>query len=211
MIWLMTAFLSLMTTNLIFTRALGTSTLLTAAKNRSSLPVLALLMTVFSTLGCMGVYFLNEGLGLSALPERVKKLVQPLLYTVVVCVLYGGALLFLYFCMRRYFSKYKKYIHLSAFNCAVMGALYLSSYDTEGETAFRFLGGSAPLYLDTLKGVFLFGLQAGLGFLLAAVLLSVIQERLYDKEVPMAFRGFPAVMVYLGLLSMAIFSIQAST
>ena len=43
--WLMTALFSLLTTNLIFTRALGTSTMLAAAKNSSNLAVLSLLET----------------------------------------------------------------------------------------------------------------------------------------------------------------------
>lgn len=204
--WLLTALVSLLLENLIFTQALGTSTLMAAARNRSRLPLLAALMTIFSTLASMLLQLLYFGLGLAALPEEIRRLVQPLSYTAVVSLLYGAVLLVSYRFLGERFAAFKKYVHLSAFNCAVMGTLYLAFPADRDDLSFRFLG-NVLADRHTLTGAMLFGLQEGLGFLLAAVLISAVRERLYAKEVPAAFRGFPAAIVFIGLLSMAVYSI----
>lgn len=206
---MISAVLSLLLENLIFIRALGTSTMLVASKNRSNLAVLALLMTLFSTLTCLVTGCLFSALRLKMLLEHPWSLGLPLVYTLVIAVIYLTMLPVMLVCFRKKFSVLKKYVHLSAFNCAVMGTLYLASgsvHFLEGVSLpgedFAVAGGFHPL------GAALFGLQQGLGFLLAALMVSAVRERLYDKEVPAAFRGFPAVMIYIGLISMAIYAIQ---
>ncbi len=201
--WLISAMISLLTTNLIFVRALGTSTMMAAAKNRSNLAVLAVLMAVISTLACLVSGGLLSLLHLDVMLVHPWSLGLPLLYTAVISLLYVLVLLVLYTAFRKRFGVLKKYVHLSAFNCAVMGTLYLMAepaFLQEGETL-------AAVHYDPL-GAMWFGLQQGMGFLLAALMLSAVRKRLYDDEVPAAFRGFPAVMVYIGLLSMAIFAIR---
>ena len=213
--WIFTAILSLLTTNLIFTRALGTSTMMTATKNRANLPVLALLMTVFAAAGCTLTSLLFSLLHLQRMLEHPYSLGLPLVYTAVISVLYVLILLVLSLFAKGRYSGYKKYVHLSAFNCAVMGTLYLAFEPTQflreaWSYSDRLVLGA--IYSDRFSpwGAALFGLQEGIGALLAALMLSAVRERLYDAEVPAAFRGFPAVMVYLGLISMAIYAIAAN-
>lgn len=212
--WIISAFVSLLTTNLILTKALGTSTLMAAAKSRSSLAVLALMMTCFSALGCMllgGIYALFPGL--SSMAVFPASLVQPLLYTAVISLIYIIVLLVLYSLSGERFGRLKKYIHLSAFNCAVMGTLYTAFEPhlfLQNSTRFtHFLGMTLRVDRLSIPGAALFGLQSGLGFLLAACMLAAVRKRLYAEEVPAAFRGFPAVMIYIGLLSMAAYAITA--
>ena len=213
--WIFTAILSLLTTNLIFTRALGTSTMMTATKNRANLPVLALLMTVFAAAGCLLTSLLFSVLHLTKMLEHPYALGLPLVFTAVISVLYVVILLVLSLFARGKYSGYKRYVHLSAINCAVMGTLYLAFVPTQFLQDAWSYGDQLVLsavYADRLTpwGAVLFGLQEGIGFLLAALMLSAVRERLYDKDVPAAFRGFPAVMVYLGLISMAIYAIASN-
>ncbi len=212
--WLFSAFISLLTTNLIFTKALGTSTVMAATKSKANLAVLALLMTCFSTLGCMlvsGLYALFPQL--TNLVTFPFSLLQPLLYTAAISLIYIIVLLVMYSLSGKRFSSLKKYVHLSAFNCAVMGTLYLAFSPTlflmDAVPYTVFLGRTFYVHQLSVPGATLFGLQMGLGFLVAAVLLAAVRKRLYDEQVPAAFRGFPAVMVYIGLLSMAVYAITA--
>ena len=115
----------------------------------------------------------------------------------------------------RRFPDLKKYVHLAAFNCAVMGTLYLAFEPVESLKELQLRSDSFVLgniFSDTLHpvGAFLFGLQEGLGFLLAALMLSAVRERLYDKEVPAAFRGLPSILIYLGLISMAVYALASA-
>ncbi len=208
--WLLTAIFSLLTTNLIFTRALGTSTMMAAAKNSSRLPVLSLLMTVFSVLSCLGVQLLLYPLGLAGMLTYPYYLGLPLLYVVVIGVIYLAALIVTRIAFRSKMSGIKKYIHLSAFNCAVMGTLYLA-FSPDGlapstEHSLELFGLLSGDLREPMTAV-LFGMQEGLGFLLASLMLSAVWERLHDAEVPAAFRGLPAVMVFIGLISMAVYAI----
>ena len=212
--WLMTALFSLLTTNLIFTRALGTSTMMIGARKLSSLPGLALVMTVFSTLACLGMQLICYPLGLASVLTYPYSLGLPLVYTVMIGMIYLLALAATGMIFHKKTAEYKKYMHLSAFNCAVMGTLYLA-FSPDG----LHQGLSEPLTVrlfGMLEGAMnepfsavLFGLQEGLGFLLAALMLSAVRERLYDPEIPGSFRGRPAMMVYIGIISLAIYAVSA--
>ena len=212
--WLLTAVISLLTSNLIFTRALGTSTLMAASKSHSNLLILSAVMTCFSSVACLLTSLLFTLTGLTVL-QHPFRLGLPLVYTLVISVIYIAMLLLLHRFARSRFADLKKNIHLAAFNCAVMGTLYLAfePVQTLKELQLRsdryVLG---AVFSDTLHpiGALLFGLQEGLGFLLASLMLSAVRERLYDKEVPAAFRGLPAVLVYLGLISMAVYALASA-
>ncbi|MBQ4464862.1 MAG: hypothetical protein II916_02725 [Oscillospiraceae bacterium] len=214
--WLLTAIFSLLTTNLIYTRALGTSTMIAAAKNSSRLPVLALLMTLFSVGACLGMQLICYPLGLAGLLAYPYSLGLPLVYTTVIGVLYLLVLLMLGALFRRKASGYKKYVHLSAFNCAVMGTLYLAFApngltQTLAEPPTVRLFGLMDGNMASPVTAVVFGLQEGLGFLLAALMLSGVRERLYEeREIPAAFRGLPAVMVFIGIISMAVYAVTIS-
>ncbi|MBR4102111.1 MAG: hypothetical protein IKK51_09585 [Oscillospiraceae bacterium] len=211
--WIFTVFLSLLADNLIFTKALGTSTLMAASKSRSNLLILSLMMSLFSVAGCMLTTILYWSIPLLRHESvMVESLFSPILYTAVISVIYIVVLLLLYALSGKWFSTIKKYVHLSAFNCAVMGVMHLcfapERFLTGSFVPTDFLGMSMPVMdARTVYGSLLFGIQMGLGFLLASLFLLAVRKRLYAPEVPAAFRGFPAILVYIGLLSMAIHAI----
>lgn len=204
------ALVSLLTENLIFTKALGTSTLLAAAKNRSNLAVLSGIMTFFAVLSALCVSLIYrifpQLCGMAVMPLGMFR---PLLYTIVISVIYLAVLLLL--SLTKQFAKIRKYIHLAAFNCAVMGSLYLGFPSEQilrsAVVPADFLGIYVSADPTSPLAAVCFGLEMGLGFLLSSLLLIAVRKRLYSEEVPAAFRGFPAVLVYIGLLSLAVFAI----
>ena len=52
------------------------------------------------------------------------------------------------------------------------------------------------------------GLEAGAGFIIAALMLTAAYRKLNSSKVPASFRGFPAMLVYLGIISMAVYSLK---
>ena len=213
--WIFSSFLSLLADNLILTKALGTSTLMTASKNRSHLAILSLMMTLFAVLSSVLTMLLYQCIPmLVQLMTFPMSMFQPLVYTAVIAVVYLLVLLISYWIGGEKSASIRKYVHLSAFNCAVMGTLYLyftpDMFQRGDYGSAEFLG--FQLYFSDPLGVLgaaLFGLQTGFGFLLASLMLLAVRHRLYSQEVPAAFRGYPAVLLYIGLISMAVHAIAA--
>ena len=177
--------------NLILSQALGTSTIFIAAGNRKKLIGTACVITVFTTFGSAAAFLID-----SILPEKYSYFTL-FFYTLSVGILYVLLLSALFFISREKFAGAKKYIHLSAFNCAVMGSLLtISTRAAEDPSRYGF-----GRYI-------LSGIEAGFGFVIAAVILSAAFHRLTSSRVPASFRGFPAMLIYLGIISMAVYSLK---
>lgn len=189
--FLINELIALLAANLILTQALGTSTLFIAADNRKNLVGTAFVITLFTTIGSAAAYFIDF-----LLPEKYSDLTL-LFYTLAVGILYvmllGGA----YLLDKKGFVRNRKYIHISAFNCAVMGTLF-----TVSEKAYA----SAEPFL--LLDYVLYGVEAGIGFIIAALILTAAYRKLNSSKVPASFRGFPAMLIYLGIISMAVYSLK---
>lgn len=170
--------------NLIFTQALGISTLVASAKSRRNFIGTGLAITIFTTLGALAAKLL------SPFTEQVPQLI-PLCYIAVIAVIYVTALLLLHTVGNSTFERFRKYIHISAFNCAVLGTMLL--------TAQKEL---------TLLGAVGYGLQSGIGFLLASFILKAVYPSLTAEQVPASVRGYPAILLYIGILAMALSSVN---
>ena len=180
------AFITVFAENTIFSRAFGTSTLILVSKRRSKLLMFGACLTIMTVFTCFIAYFENRLLvGLS-----YAHLLMPMIYVSVIGIVYIAALLLMWKFSGDRFDSIKKYVHLSAFNCAVLGALFLS--DT---------------YADTLIEYLVYGLGTSIGFLLAAYLLVIVYDKLCSKKVPISFRGFPLIMAYIGILGMAFYGL----
>lgn len=188
--FLIAELLVLLTSNLILTQALGTSTLFIAAGSRKNLFCTAVTISVFTIVGSVGAYFINNLLSDSLTDFRL------LLYIAFIGVIYSIMLAVLYFASKKSFGTTRKYVHVSAFNCAVMGTLFTITDRTATDST-----------LNTIGNYVIAGVEAGLGFILAAFILTAAFRRLTSKEVPLAFRGFPAMLVYLGIISMAVYAL----
>lgn len=189
--FLINRLIALLASNLILMQALGTSTLFIAAGNRKNLIGTASVITIFTTLGSAAAYLIDSSLG------RKYSEFKLLFYTLAVGLLYVTLLAAFYFISRKGFERSRKYIHIAAFNCAVMGTLFTVS-------------GIAEISADTFDffDYISCGFEAGIGFILAALILTAAFGRLNSSKVPASFRGFPAMLVYLGIISMAVYSLN---
>lgn len=78
------------------------------------------------------------------------------------------------------------YLPLITTNCAVLGVAFINVQET-----YSFIA------------ALVFGISAGVGFLLALLLMSGIRERLELSKVPKAFSGIPIAFIVAALMSMA--------
>ena len=164
---IMTAFTAVFAENIIFSGALGTSTLIIVSRSRKNLLGFGLSVTYITALMSVLTFFLNKALKI----DENSYIYAP-----------------------RMFGRMKKYIHISAFNCAVLGALFLISERCE-----------------TLGEYFIHGLGIGLGFVLAVYLTAIVYDRLYSEKAPYSFRGYPLLLVYIGILGMAFWGLSGYT
>lgn len=171
--------------NIIFTDALGTSTLLECSKKPRQMVSFGLFIGSFSILASIVTYFVEPLL----LKNDVAALFVPALYILTLGLFYVIILLFIWKFLSRYFKYLSRYVHLTAFNCASLGCIFMNSL-SEGSLLDRVV----------------FGACVGLGFMLATYLLTVNRKHLNSSEVPAAFRGFPISVLYIGIISMIIYA-----
>lgn len=185
--FLIVYFLSQLAGNLILTQALGTSTVFISAKNKRSFVGVAFIICIFTTLGSAGAYFADKLL--NGYLENFRLFA----YVLITGIIYLSSLFILWSISKKLYSRLKKYIHISAFNCAVMGTLYMIHQNPENTSFSDYL---------------LFGFQSGLGFIIASVFVASAYKRLNCSKVPASFRGVPAMLVYLGIISMAVWTLK---
>lgn len=171
--------------NFVFARAFGVSTMITSAKNKKNLFGICVGVCYFTIAASAASWAVSRKIGFSA-----EKPYIPLTYSLIIGALYAVTLVMAYIIFRGKFGKIKKYVHISAFNSVVMGTIFLSASGCEGIEQFM-----------------LFGICSGLGFSAAAVMLSEVYGQLFSEDVPRAFRGYPAVMIFTGLIAMAVYGI----
>ena len=79
---------------------------------------------------------------------------------------------------------------ISTFNSALFGALYTTA--NQGYSFFQGVG---------------YALGAGIGYTLALLVIYYARKRLAISPVPRSFRGLPILLLYIGLLSLAIYGL----
>ena len=112
----------------------------------------------------------------------------PFVYVCIIGVVYIMLLLLSNRIPLKQKNMVQVFIHRCSFNCAVLGALLLSS--------------QANLKLSGYIG---FGIGTGVGFTFATYLVYIAYERLNSASIPKAFRGFPITLFYIGILSLAVY------
>lgn len=173
--------------NTIFSRALGTSTSLFVVRKRYNLLIFGLVMTLIITASSVLTYLIRPLIqGWSS-----SYYLTPLCYVLVIGVVYILALLMTNRLVKKHKDDVLSMIHVTAFNCAVLGALLLAS-NIADVTFASFLG---------------FGIGTGIGFTLATFFVRLAFERLSGEDVPPSFRGFPITLIYIGIVSLAIYGL----
>ena len=175
---------ALLAENFVFARALGVSTMIMAAKNKRTLPGICLGVLYFTLTASWAAWLLSHR------AADIQKPFVPLTYVLTIGLIYLITLLLAFIFFKGRFGRIKKYVHISAFNSVIMGTIFLS------------MNSCTALY-----EYLLFGLCSGAGFAAAAYMLSGVYGQLYSKDVPSVFRGYPAVMIFTGIIAMALYGI----
>jgi electron transport complex protein RnfA len=170
--------------NAVFTRALGASALPQISRSKKKLLGFFISVTYIMTVTGFICYFVDFLWGDS---EKARIFLPPI-YVLILGLVYIATLLCLWRFFYGIFKKMKKYLHVSAFNGAVLGAILLN-YE----------------YCVTLFDYITNSIGVGCGFALSVYSVSTVYDKLYSEDVPYAFRGYPLLLVYVGILGMAFF------
>lgn len=171
--------------NVILTYAIGTSTLIECAKSPKHLLSFGFFITEFSVLSSFLAYFAEAHI------EGRWRVLLPSVYILCLGAVYIVTLVLMRIISKKYFKSLRKYVHLSAFNCAVLGCLFINGQ-----------GG------QDLGTRLLFAAEVGVGFMLATYVLAINYKKLSSDKVPASFRGFPASLLYIGILAMIVYGLK---
>ncbi len=182
--------LSIFVQNAIFERAFGSNVAIYASRKESHVIGFTLGITLMTTVASVITYFL-DGL---ILPLKSGWLFMPFIYVAVISILYLIALFGMWGLFPKMYARVRKYAHLAVFNCTVIGALFLNS--NYGSDIWSYIG---------------YGMGTGIGFFLASLLLNIAHEKLDSDKIPKAFRGYPIMLVYIGVISLAFYALVGYT
>lgn len=186
------AVLALFAQNAIFTRALGVSRLVQlTGDNRTSSLLFGVLLCVTQVLLAPLAWYLGGlagplGLGASA---------RPLVYVGCIALVCLAEHLVLQLTNLPRKDQLLRILPLAALNSCVLGTVLITR--TQAFTLTQSVG---------------FGLGSGLGYILAVMLVTEAQTRLSNSQtIPSAFRGLPILLIYIGILALAIYGFTGHT
>lgn len=172
--------------NVIFTTAFGTSTLIELSKKHWNILSFGGFITEFAVFSSIIAYFFEQLFQDNLTAQKFL----PSVYVLSLGLVYIATLIIIRFISRKVFNSLKKYVHLSAFNCTVLSAVFANSI------------GGQTLGLRIINAV-----QIGIGFSLAAYLIYANNDKLNSDDIPSAFRGLPIHLLYIGIIAMIIFAL----
>lgn len=189
------AVLALFAENVVFSRALGVSRLLKLVQDPQAntwhycTPVI-LILTISSPLGwaAHNLFFpwlrgyLPDWLPIAAL--------RPLVYFACAAVGAGVGWLLLVAVPRAKRPFYREQMPVAACNCSVLGTLLICANQN-----------------FTLLQSVAFGFGSGVGYLFAVLVVDEGRRRLRSKDVPTIFKGLPSSLIYIGVLSLAVYGL----
>lgn len=169
--------------NVVFDRAFSANVAIYASRKEAHVTGFTLGMTAMTTTASIVTYFIDKPI----LSLEHGYYFLPLIYIGIIGVLYIAGLLILWKYFHKLYKQIRKYAHLAIFNCAVIGALFLNS-----------------VYGSDLPGYIGYGFGAGIGFFLACFFINIAQDQLNSTKIPRIFRGYPIMLIYIGIVSLAL-------
>lgn len=186
------AFVLVFAENTVFARAIDTTTLLSVSRNRNNVFSFGVCTLYFSIVTSLFGYFADKIL-LYTEPES-KLIYQPFVYIFLISIIYIITLVVLWKMFYKLFLRLKRFIHLSAINCAILGAMFLNADEC-----------------SSLREYIFRGIGMGIGFYFAVYTTAIVYDRLHNKAVPYCFRGYPVTLIYIGILSMAFYGLAVTS
>lgn len=87
-------------------------------------------------------------------------------------------------------AAFREQLPLATCNCCVLGTLLICA--NQNYTLLQYVA---------------FGLGSGVGYLVAVLVVDEGRRRLRSKDIPAVFRGLPSYLIYIGILSLAIYGL----
>lgn len=168
--------------NFIFSKFLGICPFLGVSKKTNTAVGMGFAVIFTMTLASALTYVVYRFILVPAGLEYLKTIA----FIIVIASLVQFIEMFLQKSLPSLYSALGIYLPLITTNCAVLGVALLN---ITNEYNFLFS--------------VVYGFTAGVGFLLAIVLLSLVRERIEYCDIPEPFRGFPIALIASGLLSIA--------
>ena len=176
--------------NFIFSKFLGICPFLGVSKKTNTAVGMGLAVIFTMTLASALTYVVYRFILVPAELEYLKTIA----FIIVIASLVQFIEMFLQKSLPALYSALGIYLPLITTNCAVLGVALLN---ITNEYNFLFSA--------------VYGFMAGVGFLLAIVLLSLVRERIEYCDIPEPFRGFPIALIASGLLSIAFMGFSGFT
>lgn len=178
-------FLAATIQNLVLTTGFGASVLLKVVRRPKHLRLFFLLLLLFSVTTAALFYPLDL-----LLPSAswVARMLRPLCIIVLTCALYFAATALAKRFFREQYRHVRYLLPLAMFNTIVAGVALVINHQVS-------VSFGAAL-----------AIAAGgcVGFFLLSTMTAEAVERLDNPDIPAAFRGLPAILLYLGLLALAL-------
>lgn len=175
---------SVLLQNIVFARGIGITSILYTGRQNGSRLLFGALLTLFSLLSSMACYLLRAPLEASG----AQNYIYPLVFVAVTAVIYVVIYLVVGIFLPRLFEKISALLPPAAFSCVLLGTLLLVVYQK----------------MD-LPQTLVFSLGTGIGYLLAIWLIEEGRRRLDIARVPESFRGLPITLLYIAIISLALF------
>ncbi len=174
--------------NIVFSRAIGVSELMSLIDDTTSTFIFGTLLTSVNLIsGVLYYFFYTEVVSKSALAFYFRPLSMLPCALVAFIIVYIIAIKFAAY---ENINRCVQAMPLATFNCTVIGTLLLT-------TSRQF----------TLGGTIGFNLGSSIGYILAVILVTEGRRRIKSSEVPAAFRGLPIMLLYIAGLALAVYGL----
>ena len=172
--------------NAVFARAMGLSRLISLVDNTPSTVIFSVLLLVTTTLSGVLYYYLHH-LYISQMSEATMYRVL----AVVLCM--SVAFIFVFVVAIKlmpyeHVGKAAEAMPTATFNCMVFGTIMLTVSEQM-----------------TLVQTIVFSIGSAIGYTIAILLVTEGQRKLQSRDIPAAFKGLPATLLYLAGLAMAVY------
>ena len=172
--------------NVVFARALATSHLMDRTRDFRNVLLLGGLMAIISGLSAIFIWLI-KGL---AIFDNLRAYYLPLIYLACISVVYVLVCLALKKWRPEGFVALGSLLSGVAYSGAVFGIQIIASNEHFG-------------FADT----FAYAIGGALGVTIALLMIISARERLNFSAVPRSFAGLPILLIYIGILSLAIYGL----
>lgn len=169
--------------NIVLTTGFGSSSVLRVVRKPRNVWMFSAMLTVFCVLTVVIAFPLDRLFGVA-----VTNFWRPLMLIGITALLYILAVLLLKQFLPSLYARISRTMPLAAFNSLVVGVALVANVQ----------------FTSTISGIIGLAVGACLGFTLLTFIVDEGIERLDNPDMPDAFRGMPATLVYIGILALAL-------